>query len=89
MPVKLLKDLVRLRKFPISLNGKHSPCPHPHPHTVLRTQTQAQPKGIARHAVACIWENKENSTLFCSRQSETLLCPWVFAQFSHLPQYWY
>lgn len=41
-------------------------------HTVLRAQTQAQPKGIAKHALAWTWENKENSTLFSSRQSETL-----------------
>lgn len=40
--------------------------------TAPRAQIQAQPEGIAKHALACIWENKENPTLCCSRQSETL-----------------
>lgn len=72
-------------------NNPHHPNTHTHTHTytVLTAQTQAQPEGIAKHALVSIGENKENPTLFCPRQSETLVCPWAFAQFSHLPQSWY
>ena len=95
-PIKSLKDIVRLMNSPpSSLNGKHPTYPnthtHTHTYTLIHTYTvlRAQPEGIAKHALVCTWENKENPTPFCSRQSETLVCPWAFAQFSHLPHSWY